>query len=172
MAKDERIVDFKGGPSWCLRFMRRKDLSIRNRTTLCQSLPKDSEEKLAAFQAFCKEKMTTNNIEPDYVINMEEVPLTFDLPLNRAVECKGSSTVSIRTTGHEKSSFIVVLAVSVSCIVNGFRKAEIIASSEEATMSDDEDDFATVAKMLPSSIAELFNSETEDEEFEGFSDRE
>ncbi len=29
---------------------------------------------------------------------------------------------------------------------------------------------ATIAKTIPSSLAELFNSDTEDEEFDGFSD--
>jgi transposase-like protein len=46
MAQEFSIVDFTGGPSWCLRFMRRKQLSIRARTTVCQNLPADFEEKL------------------------------------------------------------------------------------------------------------------------------
>jgi hypothetical protein len=41
---------------------------------------------------------------------MDEVPLTFDIPMNRTVEKKGTSSITIRTTGHEKSSFTVVLA--------------------------------------------------------------
>ena len=46
---------------------------------------------------------------------MDEVPLTFDIPVNRTVERTGTSTVSVRTTGNEKSSFTVVLA----CQANG-----------------------------------------------------
>jgi hypothetical protein len=333
MANEAGIVDFKGGPSWCLRFMRRAALSIRARTTLCQSLPQDYEEKLAAFRAFCAEKMAAHNIEPDHIINMDEVPLTFDLPLNRTVEQTGAHSVSIKTTGHEKASFTAVLAVtgagtklppmlifkrktmpkekfpagivitvnekgwmdtekmqawlrecfvkrpdgffhqrkallvmdsmrahitdevkkcvlaknaipaiipggltkllqpldisvnrcfkmvmrecweqwmssgehsftntgrlrratlaevsawvlkawgavSVPCIVNGFRKAEILPPAakpiDDDTDDDDDDEdnipLATIAKTIPSSLAELFNSDTEDEEFDGFSD--
>lgn len=46
---------------------------------------------------------------------MDEVPLTFDIPVNRTVEKTGTSTVSICTTGNEKSSFTVVLG----CQANG-----------------------------------------------------
>ena len=46
---------------------------------------------------------------------MDEVPLTFDIPLNRTVEKAGASAVIIRTTGNEKSGFTVVLA----CQANG-----------------------------------------------------
>ena len=46
---------------------------------------------------------------------MDEVPLTFDIPLKRTVEKTGTSAVNIRTTGNEKSSFTVVLG----CQANG-----------------------------------------------------
>ena len=47
---------------------------------------------------------------------MDEVPLTFDIPVNRTVEKTGTSMVStICTTGNEKSSFTVVLG----CQANG-----------------------------------------------------
>ena len=34
--------------------------------------------------------------------NMDETPVFFDLPSNRTVDCVGSKTVSVCTTGHEK----------------------------------------------------------------------
>ena len=46
---------------------------------------------------------------------MDEVPLTFDIPINRTVERTGTSAINIRTTGNEKSSLTVVLA----CQANG-----------------------------------------------------
>ncbi|KAK7934312.1 hypothetical protein WMY93_005208 [Mugilogobius chulae] len=46
---------------------------------------------------------------------MDEVPLTFDIPVNRTVEKTGTRTVPILTTGNEKSSFTVVLG----CQANG-----------------------------------------------------
>ena len=115
LAQDMNINNFRGGPSWCFRFMRRRNLSIRTRTTVSQLLPKDYQEKLATFRAYCKNKITEKKIHPEHIMNMDEIPLTFDIPVNRTVEKRGTSTVSIRTTGNEKSSFTVVLA----CHANG-----------------------------------------------------
>lgn len=115
MAHDMKINDFQGGPSWCFRFMKRRHLSIRTRTTTSQQLPKDYEERMAIFRTYCKDKIIEKKIQPDHITNMDEVPLTFDIPVNRTVEKTGTSTVCIRTTGNEKSSFTVVLG----CQANG-----------------------------------------------------
>lgn len=115
LARDMNINDFRGAPSWCFRFMKRRNLSIRTRTTVSQQLPKDYQEKLANFRAYCKKKITEKKIRPEHITNMDEVPLTFDIPVNRTVEKTGTRTVSIRTTGNEKSSFTVVLG----CQANG-----------------------------------------------------
>lgn len=114
MAQDMEINDFRGGPSWCFRFMRRHNLSIRTRTTVSQQLPKDYEEKLTIFRSYCKDTIAEKSIPPENVINMDEVPLTFDIPVNRTVERTGTSTVSVRTTGNEKASFTVVLSVQAN----------------------------------------------------------
>ena len=58
LAREMNINEFQGGPSWCFRFMRRRNLSIRARTTVSQQLPKDYQEKLATFRAYCKDKIT------------------------------------------------------------------------------------------------------------------
>jgi transposase-like protein len=115
MAEEFLITDFTGGRSWCLRFMRRKQLSIRARTTVCQNLPAEFEEKLSTFRKYCQDKVNDYSIHPDHVINMDEVPLTFYLPMNRTVEKTGSSTISLKT-GHEKASFTCVLACTASGI--------------------------------------------------------
>ncbi|KAF4092990.1 hypothetical protein AMELA_G00027190 [Ameiurus melas] len=109
LASELGINDFKGGPSWCFRFMRRRNLSIRTRTTVSQQLPKDYQEKLATFRTYCNNKITEKKIRPKHIINMDKVPLTFDIPVNRTVDKKGARTVNVRTTGNEKSSFTVVL---------------------------------------------------------------
>ena len=84
-----KIENFRGGPSWCFRFMRRKGLSIRARTTVCQQLPPDYKEKITNFGEFTQRKIEEYSIGPDQIINMDEVPLTFDLPLTRTVIKKG-----------------------------------------------------------------------------------
>lgn len=115
IAEEMNIEHFQGGPTWCFRFMRRRHLSIRARTTVAQQLPADYQERAAIFRSYCRDKINGKNIAPSHITNMDEVPLTFDIPLTHTVEKKGTSTVSIRTTGHEKSSFTVVLG----CLGNG-----------------------------------------------------
>ena len=44
------------------------------------------------------------------IANMDEVSLSFDVPSNKTVDFKGSKTVTIKTSGHEKSHFTTVLA--------------------------------------------------------------
>uniref|UniRef100_A0A8C3TNX7 HTH CENPB-type domain-containing protein n=1 Tax=Catharus ustulatus TaxID=91951 RepID=A0A8C3TNX7_CATUS len=63
IANEMGIEDFKAGPSWCFRFMKRRQLSIRTRTTVCQRLPADYEEKVAMSRSYCKSKTAENNIE-------------------------------------------------------------------------------------------------------------
>uniref|UniRef100_A0A8C8E488 HTH CENPB-type domain-containing protein n=1 Tax=Oryzias sinensis TaxID=183150 RepID=A0A8C8E488_9TELE len=122
IASEMKIEDFKGGPSWCYRFMKRKSLSVRARTTLCQQLPPDYEEKLALFRTFTQTKIAENSIGPDEIINMDEVPLTFDLPLTRTVNKKGDSSVILKTSGHERTHFTCVL----SCAASGLKLPPMI----------------------------------------------
>ena len=42
--------------------------------------------------------------------NMDEVPLMFDIPLNKTVDVKGTKTIMIKTSGNEKTRYTVVLA--------------------------------------------------------------
>lgn len=94
--------------------MKRKNLSIRARTTLCQQLPPDYQEKVENFHKFVEKKIQENSIGPDDIINMDEVPLTFDLPLTRTVNKTGASSVLLKTTGHERTHFTCVLACTAS----------------------------------------------------------
>ena len=50
IANEMGMQDFKAGPSWCFRFMKRQQLSICTRMTVSQRLPVNYEEKLAMFK--------------------------------------------------------------------------------------------------------------------------
>ncbi|KFM61528.1 Pogo transposable element with KRAB, partial [Stegodyphus mimosarum] len=110
MAEDMQITDFKGGINWVYRFMRRKNLRVRSRTTLCQAVPDDVDEKKASFLQFTRKLIAEGKYSLKNVINMDEVPLTFDCPPNRTVDTCGVKTISIITTGQEKTQFTVMLA--------------------------------------------------------------
>ena len=62
-------------------------------------------------------------------------------------------------------------SVSISCILNGFRKAEIFPyiNDDDMDCSSDEEDNIPIARILPTAIAELFYSDSKSDNFEGFS---
>ncbi|TWW73483.1 hypothetical protein D4764_15G0008770 [Takifugu flavidus] len=64
--------------------------------------------------------------------------------------------------------------ISVSTVVRAFRKAGIVTEMPDNTSNTDpDDDFdETEPAMLDAVFAQLFNSDTEEEEFEGFLDEE
>ena len=113
--KGEETANFKGTPNWCFLFMKRNGLSLRTRTKLAQKMPAAYEEKILQFHSYVINLRKNTNFELSQIANMDEVPLTFDVPSNRTVDQKGVKTVSIKTSGHEKTHYTVVLA----CCANG-----------------------------------------------------
>ena len=62
-------------------------------------------------------------------------------------------------------------AVEVSTITNGFKKAGITTQGESESEPEDEEEDAEDARLDPvadARLLELFNSDTEDEDFDGF----
>lgn len=57
------------------------------------SRPPDEEEEIKNFCIFTQAKILENWIRPNRIINMDEIPLTFDLPLTRTVHLKGEPSV-------------------------------------------------------------------------------
>ena len=57
--------------------------------------------------------------EKDYPLsligNADQTPLTFDMPAVSTIDFSGTSSISIKTTGHEKNHFTVMLA----CMADG-----------------------------------------------------
>lgn len=109
--------NFKASNGWTQKFMKRHGLAIRQRTKIAQKLPNDLEEKIASFHTFIINQRKQINFELSQIGNMDETPMWFDLPANRTIDSKGKHTVQIRTTGHEKTHFTVVL----SCMADGFK---------------------------------------------------
>ena len=114
LAKNEKYGipegHFKAGNHWCQRFMKRNGLSLRQKTTLAQRLPDDYEEKIVRFHRYIIDRRKEHNFPLHLIANMDETPLTFDMPPNRTVNNTGEKTIKIRTTGNEKNRVTVVLA--------------------------------------------------------------
>ena len=95
--------------------MQRHHLSLRQKTKISQKLPNDLEDKITSFHSFLLKQRKQIDFELRQIGNMDETPMSFDLPGNRTVDVKGKKTVMIRTTGHERTHFTVVLA----CMADG-----------------------------------------------------
>ena len=127
------IENFTPGPSWCSRFMRRKGLTIRNHTTVGQKLPEDWEVKKNNFIEYTRNLISKYKFAQYEIINMDEVPVSFDIPPNRTVEQVGTQSVNITTTGHERNSFTVVLA----CSADGFKLPPTIIFKRKTLPKED-----------------------------------
>ncbi|GFY31570.1 HTH CENPB-type domain-containing protein [Trichonephila clavipes] len=102
--------------------MKRNNLVIRSRSTVGQKLPDDWGKKSDDFLTFCKQIIVENNFTEDLIFNMDEVPISFDIPPTRTVDVQGASSIPINTTGNERTSFTVVLC----CAANGLKLPPII----------------------------------------------
>jgi hypothetical protein len=66
--------------------------------------------KVAIFITFLNKNLT--NVELRHFGNMDEVPVSFDMPSTRTVNVKGVKEVRLKTTGNEKSNLTVILSVT------------------------------------------------------------
>lgn len=114
-AHPEASIDFKGTANWCSRFMKRKNLVLRQKTKIAQKLPVDLADKTTNFHKFVIKIRKKYDFPLAQIGNMDETPVFFDMLSNRTVETKGTKTVLVKSTGHEKTKFSVVL----SCMADG-----------------------------------------------------
>src|SRR6218665_3225199 len=86
IATEMNIADFsKGSVNWIYKFMKRNNLAIRARTTVGQKLPDDWENKLVVFHIFVLNEETELKLSDEDIINMDEVPMSFNIPASRSV---------------------------------------------------------------------------------------
>jgi hypothetical protein len=116
------ITTFLASAGWCSKFMDRFSLTLRQRTKIAQKLPAALEEKLQSFHRFVIKHRKLHDYDLSQIGNMDETPITFDMPPNRTVNSAGAKTIMIKTTGHEKTRFTVVLA----CMANGTKLKPVV----------------------------------------------
>ncbi|CAL4062438.1 unnamed protein product, partial [Meganyctiphanes norvegica] len=95
--------------------MKRNDLCMRTRTSLCQKMPQEFGDQVIEFHRYVINARQKITYELSQIANMDEVPLTFDVPSNKTVDSKGVHSVTVKTTGHEKTHYTVVL----TCCADG-----------------------------------------------------
>lgn len=95
---------------------------MRTRTKLAPKLPAAYENQVLEFHSYVISLRKTYNFELSQITSMDEVLLTFDVPSNRTVSVKGVNTMAVKTSGHEKTHFTVVLA----CCADGTKLPPMI----------------------------------------------
>jgi len=83
--------------------MRRNGLCTHTKTTVVQKLPCKYERKIIEFHKYVMNMRKKLCFEIRQLWNMDEVPLTFDVPLNKTVDVKGAKTIMIKTSGNEET---------------------------------------------------------------------
>ncbi len=92
--------------------MKRNQLSVRAVTSVGHPLPTGWEEKVALFRDYVSK--LKENVDLTQFGNMDEVPVSFDMPDTRTVDVRGKEDIMLTTTGSEKSNFTVVLCCSAN----------------------------------------------------------
>ena len=77
-------------------------------------MPKDLEEKIEKFQAEVQKIRDNSDYPFEYVCNMDETPIFWDLVPNQVVDQKGKKTVRVRTTNSEKNRITAVLCCTAA----------------------------------------------------------
>ena len=66
-------------------------------------------EKQQNFLSFILYRRIQHDYPLQFIANMDETPVSFDLPNSYTLEKRGSNTINIKTTGYERSMFTVML---------------------------------------------------------------
>ena len=129
LARNEGDTEFIASRGWLQKFFKRHQLSLRTKTSVSQKLPQDLMPKVlflvfktsmlyiapmivqvVGFITKTRKLRLLKQYSLGCIGNMDETPLWMDMPGETTVSRAGERTLSIRTTGHDKGRFTVVLA--------------------------------------------------------------
>jgi hypothetical protein len=88
--------------------MKRNGLSVHTQTRIAQKMPANYKAKILQLQKFiiaARKKC----FGPWEIGSMDELPLTFNVPSNKTEGIKGGKSIMIKTSGHQKIHYNVVL---------------------------------------------------------------
>ena len=100
---------FKASVGWLRRFMKRNGLSLRRRTTLCQTVPADCIPKLVDYIIHLHSLQSHHKYQDGNIFAMDETACYMDMTADTTVTQTGARSVPLKTTGHEKEHFTVIL---------------------------------------------------------------
>ena len=108
--KNSGQSSFKASRGWLRRFFKRQGLSLRRKTTQGQHLPSELVSRLTSFIAHLRLKQIKHAYPSKNVVTMDETACWFDCVSDSTVEKTGAKDVQLKTTGHEKQRYTVILA--------------------------------------------------------------
>ncbi|GES99374.1 pogo transposable element with KRAB domain [Rhizophagus clarus] len=116
------IKNAKFSQKWVDGFMSRHNLVNRRKTTISQKLPENYVSLQSEFLSYVLFRRREHQYPLSLIANMDKTPISFNLSNNTTVEQRGTRTISILSTRHERSNFTVVLA----CTVDGTKLPPVI----------------------------------------------
>ena len=105
---------FKASIGWLRRFMKRHALSLRRRTTISQKAPADVIPKLERFVLYLCSLRIAHKFNNDAIFAMDETACWFDMPSDTTVHQTGARSVVLKSTGHQKDHFTVLLSAKAN----------------------------------------------------------
>lgn len=99
---EQDTFSFSNG--WLDKFMARKNLSLRRKTTTCQKPPSQMADKVTNFIVFIRRLRIKYNYLPSSIIACDETAVWLDSPGATTVDVVGVKDVAVMSTGHEKKS--------------------------------------------------------------------
>ena len=102
------------------------------KTTIVQKLPCECKRKIIEFHKCVINMRKKLCFEIGQLGNVDEVPLTFDVPLIKTVDVKGAKAVMIKTSGNEKMWYTVVLA----CCADGTKLPPLLIFKRKTLPKD------------------------------------
>lgn len=105
---------FRASIGWLRRFMRRHRLSLRRKTTTSQRAPADVIPKLVRFVLYLRALKDCHKFDDNNIFAMDETACWFDMQSDTTVHPTGARSVVLKSTGHEKDHFTVILSAKAS----------------------------------------------------------
>ncbi|KAM7308949.1 uncharacterized protein ISCGN_012580 [Ixodes scapularis] len=80
LARIFRNAAFRASRGWVERMMKRSGFSLRRRTTICQKLPVDFEDKLVNFQRYVMKLLRKSRYGLGQICSADETPVYIEMP--------------------------------------------------------------------------------------------
>lgn len=109
LAMELKIDGFKASNGWVENFETRHNLESRSVTRKCQNTVGQMKPLFELF--FCKINSAIEKFDEHHIWNYDEIPIYFQPEINRTIDFKGTSTVSIISQQAQKKRLTLILLI-------------------------------------------------------------